>query len=193
PSTKRQIFEWCLGKMQTAWSGEPVSLHEDGSAAVTVRPLPVQQPHPPIWVAAFGPKALTQAGRLGLPYIASPIETFDLLKSNYRVFDNAVAEAGQVKPSARPIMRSIYLSDDNTKLKAVRRQLEQSKPPRGLETAPDIDEWAIVGDSAFVRDQVAKYREEIQPTHLIVTRLRLSAFENTDFKTSLEKIANIVS
>ena len=34
PGTKRQLFEWCLGKMQDAWSGAPVSLHDDGTSAV---------------------------------------------------------------------------------------------------------------------------------------------------------------
>ena len=193
PSTKRQVFEWCLGKMIDAWRGEPVSLHDDGSSAVTVRPLPVQQPHPTIWVAAFGPKALSQAGRLGLPYLASPIETFDVLSKNYQVFDQAIVEAGKDHPLERPIMRSIYLTESKSALKAVREQLERSKPPRGLETAPNIDDWAIVGDRAFVRDQVARYREAINATHLIVTRLRIGDFEGTDFKASIEKIAETLA
>ena len=193
PSTKRQVFEWCLGVMRDAWRGDPVSLHEDGSSAVTVRPLPVQSPHPPIWVAAFGPKALNQAGRLGLPYLASPIETFDMLASNYQIFDQAITDAGQAQPPERPLMRSIYLSENAATLKAVREQLARSKPPRGLETAPNIDDWAIVGDSIFVRDQVTRYREELNPTHLVVTRLRISDFEGTDFKTSIEKIAEAVA
>ena len=74
PGEKRELFEWAYLRMLSAWRGEAVSLHADGSAAVTVMPRPVQQPHPPIWVAAFGPKALAQVGRLGLPYLASPIE-----------------------------------------------------------------------------------------------------------------------
>ena len=193
PGTKRQVFEWCLGIMQAAWRGDPVSLHEDGSSAVTVRPLPAQKPHPPVWVAAFGPKALNQAGRLGLPYIASPIETFEMLATNYRVFDQAITEAGQAQPSDRPIMRSIYLSENKSTLRAVREQLARSKPPSGLETAPNIDDWAIVGDSIFVRDQVTRYREELDPTHLVVTRLRISDFEGTDFKASIEKIAEVVA
>ena len=66
PKDKRRIFEWCLDHMIRAWRGEPVALTE-GAEPVIVAPLPVQQPHPPIWVAAFGPKALAQAGRLGAP------------------------------------------------------------------------------------------------------------------------------
>ena len=193
PSAKRQIFEWCLEKMREAWRGEPVSLHDDGSSAVIVRPLPVQRPHPPIWVAAFGPKALAQAGRLGLPYLASPIETFHELVKNYQTYDLAIAESGQVAPAERPIMRSIYVSDNAAHVKSVRQQLENTKPPRGLETAPNIDDWALVGDTEFVRDQVSRYREAVDPSHLIVTRLRIGDFENTNFKNSIEKIAKLLA
>ena len=69
---KRRIFEWCLGTMIRAWQGHPLP---GGEGEVVLSPLPVQQPHPPVWVAAFGPKALAQAGGLGLPYLASPMES----------------------------------------------------------------------------------------------------------------------
>ena len=90
PSQKRRIFAWTLETMQAAWAGEKVSLsgkselveNPSQSAAdtpqeegVQVFPQPVQKPHPPLWVAAFGPKALAQAGRLGLPYLCSPMES----------------------------------------------------------------------------------------------------------------------
>ena len=191
PSTKRQLFEWCLGKMQAAWSGDAVSLHEDGSSAVNVSPLPVQQPHPPIWVAAFGPKALAQAGRLGLPYLASPLETFEELKVNYAAYDAAIAEAGRTSPADRPIMRSVFLSNDKAKLQSIRQQLAKTKPPKGLETAPVIDDWAIIGDSNYVQDYIAEYRETLNATHLIVTRLRLGDLEDLDFKSSIAQIAEI--
>ena len=52
-----------------AWRGEPVAhLRGEGDDAsgtpVVLAPLPHQRPHPPVWVAAFGPKALAQAGSL---------------------------------------------------------------------------------------------------------------------------------
>ncbi|HJP35748.1 MAG TPA: LLM class flavin-dependent oxidoreductase, partial [Gammaproteobacteria bacterium] len=80
PGAKRRQFEWTLALMRRAWAGEPVSLDDDANSGVIVDPLPVQRPHPPIWVAAFGPKALARAGRLVLPYLASPIETLSDLR-----------------------------------------------------------------------------------------------------------------
>lgn len=192
PSTKRQLFEWCLGIMIEAWSGKPVSLHDNGDNTVTLSPTPFQKPHPPIWVAAFGPKALAQAGRLGLPYLASPIETFDQLDANFAAYDQAIADSVHVAPKERPVMRSIFVSEDTQKVHQVRERLAKSKPPAGLETAPQIDDWAIVGEPAYAMEQIAQLQENLNATHLIVTRLRIDGFEQTDFKSSLETIASLI-
>ena len=72
-SEKRKRFKSNLELMISAWKGESIAQFEDND--ITLSPLPVQQPHPPLWVAAFGPLAIKQAGTLGLPYIASPVET----------------------------------------------------------------------------------------------------------------------
>ena len=103
---KRRIFEWCLNRMISAWRGEPIPLGDEGASGeggergeVTLSPLPVQQPHPPIWVAAFGPKALAQAGRLGSPYLASPMEPVERLRANYERHA-AACEAAGVAPAA---------------------------------------------------------------------------------------------
>ena len=45
---KRRIFAWTLDLMQQAWQGEAISLDGNPDNAVTVYPLPVQQPYPPI-------------------------------------------------------------------------------------------------------------------------------------------------
>ena len=59
PKRKRSIFNDHLSTMKRAWAGEPIEL-ENGET-VTLAPLPTQQPHPELWVAAFGPLALKQA------------------------------------------------------------------------------------------------------------------------------------
>ena len=48
-----------LKAMIAAWSGQSVS--GDGDEPLVLDPLPVQTPHPPLWVAAFGPKASVDA------------------------------------------------------------------------------------------------------------------------------------
>lgn len=48
---KRDRFEAALAVMRDAWEGRPVATAAEGGGVI-LSPLPVQQPHPPIWVAA---------------------------------------------------------------------------------------------------------------------------------------------
>ncbi len=192
---KRKIFEWCLSAMVQAWSGEPVAL-EDDVEPVVLAPLPVQQPHPPIWVAAFGPKALTQAGRLGLPYLASPMESLDRLKENYAKHAAACKEAGVAPPDDVPLMRTVFLSDDRPLVERIRERVEaqasemaQTGFRKGLSFA--VDDWAIIGDAAFVRDKIGQYRDELGMNHLVVTRLRIGDVDVSDLESSMRRVAEL--
>ena len=192
---KRRIFEWCLGEMVQAWQGKPL-LSRDG-APVVLSPLPVQQPHPPIWVAAFGPKALAQAGKLGLPYLASPMEPVQRLRDNYQRHAEASDEAGVPRPAELPIMRTLFVAKDAALLVRVREQLEQSarqlpssRLRRGISLAPD--DWAIVGEPNEVRDKVAAYVEQLGMTHLIVTRLRIGGMEAATIERSVQIAAEVL-
>lgn len=126
---KRAIFERCLENMMRAWRGEPVALTADAEP-VTVTPRPVQRPHPPIWIAAFGPKALEQAGRLGAPYLASPMETLPRLQENYARHAQACRDAGRPPPPEVPVMRSAFVSDNAAEAARARQSLEDQMQDR---------------------------------------------------------------
>ena len=192
---KREIFEWCLATMIAAWRGEPVTTND--STEVRLAPRPVQQPHPPVWVAAFGPKALTQAGRLGLPYLASPMETLATLKENYRRHREACAGT---PPPEVPVMRSVFVSEDGTEISSVRDLLEkQAREARANGSAlirraagDDIRDWAIVGDRAEVADGVARYVEELGVTHLVATRLRIGGVPTDVLERSVRSFSELL-
>lgn len=170
---KRRIFECSLATMRRAWRGEPVAAG-DGETPLTLAPLPVQRPHPPLWVAAFGPKALAQAGRLGLPYLASPVETKQRLRENLRRHAEASAAAGVPRAADVPIMRSLFVSEDAALVAGVRERLESHAPAaaRGRGGGA-VEDWAILGTPPEAKEQVAAYVEEFGVTHLVVTRLRI--------------------
>ncbi len=56
-----------LEAMKAAWSGESVKLSRVGfeAAGNTMRPSPVQRPHPPIWVGGNSPRAIRRAVDFG--------------------------------------------------------------------------------------------------------------------------------
>ena len=205
---KRDRFERALDAMVAAWAGEPVGweeeekeeAREDGDPRgrpVRLVPRPVQDPHPPIWIAAFGPRALEQAGRLGLPYFASPIESMEALAGNFARFREAWAAAGTAPPAETPIMRTTFISRDRGRLRAARERLAEqaaslARSPvgairRGAGVRPD--DWALVGEPEAVRDRIEDYRERFAMTHLVASRTRLPGLEPGDFERSLEHLA----
>ena len=110
--------------MLEAWAGKGVSLNDEFTP-VNVKPLPIQAPHPLFGSLTFGPKALRQAGRLGLPYIASPIETQGQLIENLKIFSNAAEEAGHAPIETRPVMRTIFICDDKNELDEIKRAMSK--------------------------------------------------------------------
>ena len=189
PAQKRKIFEASLEVMCAAWRGDAVAVG-DGDGEVRLNPLPVQRPHPPIWVAAFGPKALAQAGRLGFPYLASPIETKQVLADNYARHGQAAVDAGRGKVAVVPIMRSVFVCENRREADAVRDRLSKMENSR---ISPDasVDDWAVIGDEGFVRDALTEYRETLGMTHLVATRLRIGGLPEARIRASLEAVARI--
>lgn len=196
---KRAIFAESLALMKRAWAGEELVMLE-GATPVTLAPLPQQQPHPPLWVAAFGPKALAQVGSLGLPYLASPVESCVDLANNHKALADACIEAGHAVPDVVPVMRTMFVSDDATLVASLRESLAAqiksmaASGPAHLAKAAqaDLDDVVIVGDAAHVKAQAARYADELGVTHLIATRLRLEGVDKEALRLSAQRIPEIL-
>ena len=163
---KRSRFRNNLGTMIKAWSGEAIHRDEEGRETF-LAPLPLQRPHPPLWVAAFGPLALKQVGQLGLPYLCSPIEPLSLLESNYALHREAAEAAGNTLSATVPIMRTVLITEDPALAKKVRGRLASTVPRQFQGGDVEVDDWAIIGDRHYARDRVAEYVETLGVTHFI--------------------------
>ena len=186
---KRKRFKANLTLMIKAWQGEPIDNH-DGQD-VFLSPLPVQKPHPPLWVAAFGPLAIKQAGSLGLPYIASPVEGMEGLRQNIEQHRGHIEQAGHNPVDVVPVMRTIFITDNRNLEKRVRQSLAEEASHRMRENLTNIDEWAIVGDTAFVKDKLSEYQEALGLNYLIA-RGRITGIENSEQIKSHELLASLV-
>jgi alkanesulfonate monooxygenase SsuD/methylene tetrahydromethanopterin reductase-like flavin-dependent oxidoreductase (luciferase family) len=193
PRDKRTLFEAGLGRMILAWSGAPVRIDDESGAEVVLDPLPIQRPHPPIWVAAFGPKALAQAGRLGLPYLASPLETLESLEQNYARHRTAVEEAGLPAPDQIPVMRTLFVTDGERETRTLRETLQaQARSLAGVAEDAAADAWSIVGEAGYVRERVTAYRQQLGMTHLIVARLRVGGLDSARLARSVARAAEVL-
>ncbi len=182
---KRDRFDAVLSAMRAAWTGELVE-------GQPVHPRPLQQPHPPLWVAAFGPKAIGQAGRLGMPYFSSPIESLAELVNNYARHEEALAEHGNGPGIARPVMRTVFISEDAGRVSAVREKLAALPAPpfrKGPQPAPE--DWCLLGSASQVADQLARYREALDMTHLVAVRPRVSGIDTAWLTDSFAALADL--
>lgn len=190
---KRSLFADCLTAMQNAWLGAAVGEDANGEAIV-LAPLPVQQPHPPIWVAAFGPKALAQAGCLGLPYLASPMEALATLQENYQTYANACEGEGKQLPREIPVMRSVYVSRETNKIKIAKDLLAKPNRLTGPRAASNtsLAEGALIGEPDEIAEAVQRYRDELGMTHLIATTLRVRGIDALDREASVRLFAETI-
>ena len=195
---KRDRFQSALERMVSAWRGEPIAFDGEGGAPVHLAPRPVQDPHPPLWVAAFGPKAVDQAGRLGLPYLASPIEPLEVLAENYARHRGVLAQGERGDALAVPVMRTVFITSDAAQARRVREALASQSVALAASRAPalrrsadaDVSSVALVGSATEVADGVARYRETLGMTHLIA-RGQVPGAEPADVEAALERLAEL--
>jgi alkanesulfonate monooxygenase SsuD/methylene tetrahydromethanopterin reductase-like flavin-dependent oxidoreductase (luciferase family) len=160
---------------------------------------PLQRPHPPLVVAAFGRKGLLQAARRGLPYLASPLETLAALEENYALWADRCASVTSPGPRV-PVMRTLFVARDAAEAALVCEAL--ATETRSLATGVSralaskasgpLAERVLVGTASEVRDGLARYRERLG-MDLLVARIEVPGVPPAARDASLERLAEIVS
>jgi alkanesulfonate monooxygenase SsuD/methylene tetrahydromethanopterin reductase-like flavin-dependent oxidoreductase (luciferase family) len=188
---KRDLFDVALDAILAAWA--------DADDAPGPRPAlrPLQRPHPPLCVAAFGPKGLLQAARHGLPYLASPLETLDVLCENHAIHRGALPSHVDAATLPVPVMRTVFVAPDDARARSVRAALgaESARLARGLPpalaraAAGGVEERSLVGVASEVRDLVARYRERLG-MDLLIVRGDVAGTQPEEERDSLERLAS---
>ncbi len=75
PERKRERFDGALDTVLKAWAGEEVRVDRPQAAPVRLNVLPVQRPHPPIWIAAQRREAIPFVARRGVSLALIPYAT----------------------------------------------------------------------------------------------------------------------
>lgn len=188
PSEKRDRFDEALDRMLALWTGEA-----EGRGAFE----PAQRPHPPLAVAAFGPKGLAQAARRGLPYLASPVETLDQIAEN-----QTLHRAGLPDPTRPPlslVMRTVFVCEDEAARNAIRARLTRELAgrraglPKAVSTAIEapLDARVVIGAAAEVTDRLIRDRARLG-LDLLIVRPQVEGIERAVLERSLEALAERV-
>jgi natural product biosynthesis luciferase-like monooxygenase protein len=127
-SESRERFLEALDIIRRAWTNDRVSHHgrffQVGEVAVV--PKPVQQPYPPIRVAANSPDTFEMMGQLGLPiFVASQVNPFPRIREYLPLYRAARANAGHRDndPDDVTILMPTYVAETRAQ---VRQEMEQS-------------------------------------------------------------------
>ena len=203
-SAKRDRFDEALDAILAAWSGEPIGLAGAhyaalGEARVRLELRPVQRPHPPLVVAAFGPKGLRQAAVRGLPYLASPLEPLDILAENYDSWRAQLGREPRSDVAQVPIMRTVFVAESDAGARRVRERLEAEAfqtakhAPKALARAASgsLSDRVLVGTAAEVQDGIGAYRQRIG-ADLIAARISIAGVDEAACADSLERLVGDV-
>ena len=201
-----KIFEEGLELVRRLWTEPVVSYAGD---RITLREVswptkPIQQPHPPIWIAANNDPAVRRAARLGDAWMINPHTRLDVLSRQMEIYREALAAAGKSFPAVVPIIKDVYLGA--TREEAVRdaRPFLEEKyrtyvkwgqdEALPLDDSIDVpfeqlqDERFILGTPEDLIAALERYEKELGVNH-VAFRLQ---WPGADHATPQDKVLNAI-
>jgi alkanesulfonate monooxygenase SsuD/methylene tetrahydromethanopterin reductase-like flavin-dependent oxidoreductase (luciferase family) len=179
-------FEDCLALVQQLWSGEAVSFESDYCRLDNVRMgiRPVQQPRPPIWIAANNDAAIARAARLGDNWFINPHATVATIRRQLGLFRDERSRAGKPMPVVQPAIKEVFCARDRaTALELAGPYLaakygdyakwgQDKAMPQGESFDQSFDalleDRFALGSPEEVFEQLRPYWEELGVNHLVI-------------------------
>jgi alkanesulfonate monooxygenase SsuD/methylene tetrahydromethanopterin reductase-like flavin-dependent oxidoreductase (luciferase family) len=113
PADSRARFAEALDILIGAWSREPFSYQGEyfQVSDLAVVPRPVQQPHPPIFVAAGSPETYHTTGQRGLAILVpGHVQPMEALRDNLAVYREAGCAAGHAEQLQVTLLIPMYVA-----------------------------------------------------------------------------------
>ena len=179
-------FAEALHVVERLWGGEPVT-HAGKHFTLREARLsmtPLQRPRPPIWLAANTDPGVRRAARLGDAWLMNPHTTLGALERQLALFHDTRRAERRAAAREIPLLRECCVAPTVAAAMAEGRPYLEAKygAYRGWEqdkALPSDDAWSeafdelardrfLLGDPARVREDIARYRERLGVTTLIV-------------------------
>lgn len=169
PDSRTEEFREALATIRRWWAGEEFAF---GERSVQLSPPPVQQPGPPIYVAAYSNESVTWAAEQGFHLIQHGIQSVDNLRRCLGVFGDAGGDVGAV-----PVGRFIYVGENDDHAREVGMPIIERLTTRlrgfrterfalihdedDLDPARFYDTLAIIGGPETVAQRLAELRDDL--------------------------------
>ncbi|MQF82929.1 LLM class flavin-dependent oxidoreductase [SAR202 cluster bacterium AD-802-E10_MRT_200m] len=110
-------FLEALEIMKLLWTGEEVGYRGKFYNVPNIKSTcrTIQQPYPPIWIAANNDTAIKRAGTLGHTWYINPHVTLPTIERQMELYRQSLKNAGNSEPKDLPIMREVYVDDSREK------------------------------------------------------------------------------
>jgi alkanesulfonate monooxygenase SsuD/methylene tetrahydromethanopterin reductase-like flavin-dependent oxidoreductase (luciferase family) len=145
---------------------------------------PLRKGGPPIWLAAVVDAAVKRAAQLGDAWLITNFAHLSVLVPQMSMYRKLLAEAKKEFPAEAPITRECYIGTTRAKaLEECKAALQykygaysswgldkQSKGAESFEQPFEefVEDRFIVGDKAFVKDEIQRYRTLLGVNHFIM-------------------------
>jgi alkanesulfonate monooxygenase SsuD/methylene tetrahydromethanopterin reductase-like flavin-dependent oxidoreductase (luciferase family) len=156
--------------------------------AVDVLPKPLQDPHPPVWMAATSEGAIDWAASRGFSILMDPHCTKAELAGKRRRYGEGLADAGHVDGGRDiPMARLIALADNAESARQIARRGAEwtvgayigGGRPGAAPVDPVeryVDQVILHGEPASLIDQIAELQESAQLNYLLCAPLSQATF-----------------
>lgn len=178
-------FTEALEVMRRLWAEDTVTHHGRFFHLDEVRPgiRPVQDPHPPVWIATNSEPATRRAATVGDAPFWSPFLGGEALRRHHELHERIRREQGRPAPAEVPIAREYSIG--RTRAQAIEdgragmirkwevyaeHGLQDSLSKKDKALTGDFEEMAketfILGDPGECAEEIARYGEEFGITHM---------------------------
>lgn len=124
--------------LRTLWSTDNATYKGEHYAFedLTLRPQPIQESGPPIWLGGSAPSAVRRAAALGDAWLIDPISPVSKLEKAVDLYERELT----TEPSYRPIRRDVYVAETT-------EEAIDIAAPYILDKFDSLSEWGIIDDN----------------------------------------------
>lgn len=189
-SSRVRRFEENLTLVRRLWSEDSVTYESEhvkfDNARLVMRPI--QQPHPPIWLAADADPAVRRAARMGDTWAVNPHAALPAIKRQLAMYTDELTALGKAFPDEVPMRRDVYLAPQAAQAWTEGQPFMDAKYDAyrqwGQDTAlPQDDHWStefrelaqdrfLIGDPLAVADDLQRYRDQLPQVNHYIFRVQ---------------------